>query len=489
MASPAPQSNAKVYARGEATVVYGHPKRLALVAAASLAVTCIICLLTTCLFRGFCAADAETSTSAGRRMTFSAYASGGFVPAAIVLLVVVSPLSWLATYLVRPGLTLLAAIATVASAALLLGTGIGVGAMGTSAASMAASMWERLTPAQRLVYGSSLSQLEAEVRADMTAVVVPAFVAGALCVILAVLHARGLALQLAAWRRALAFTAATLTLDAPVAGAPAAAGGGTGVEKANVAVGSADALVQPLGWWRPSPIAYLEDTAFGQLQQRRALWIALGLVPLQQADGRTPAGGGCCWRAATCTWLPDCCGCSTLPAIEFSSRQRGGTDAWGAGGGALVRWPAGAQPQAQPPAAATAQPAAPVAGAPSAWGAAGVSAAGAPAAVPAPGGAAAPRVVAQPLGPSWATSMGALPAQAPAPQQTQGVAAGQEAPAAASGQVPAAPAASAAPAGPAAAPAPGAAGAGQWGAPAAGGWGAPAQPPAATMSNRWGAPR
>ena len=259
-------------------------KAAALAGALCLAVTAATVLPTLCLYRQQCSAYATNG-----RVTYAVAASDAIVPSAVILLLVVVPLSFTASRTQVPAIALAAFLATTLSAVLLLAAGFGSLGLLPSSADLASAAWAILSPASRATYGS-VTGLESEMRADMAAAAVAALVAGALAVLTAAAHAAQVRRMMVVWRAALA---------------------------------TASWPPHRLGWCRVSPLAVMMDLPVGG-----------------------GAGGGVpWWLAAACACrppsvavsYPDPCGCSRLRAIELPPAGAGGPSAgWGRGGGGLA---------------------------------------------------------------------------------------------------------------------------------------------------------
>lgn len=136
LASTPGGANAAVYGRGPRTLAFSARKRCALALSASVALSAMSALLSLCLFRGFCHADAI-----GARTTYSAAVSNGVVPASLVLALAIAPSGAAAASLARPALSFGAAGAAAVAATLLLVAGVGELALLPSAGERATNVW------------------------------------------------------------------------------------------------------------------------------------------------------------------------------------------------------------------------------------------------------------------------------------------------------------------------------------------------------------
>lgn len=250
-------------------------KRLLLVSGGAIALFGAICLPTLCLYSEVCA-----PTSTQLRVTYSRSATDAVVPVLLVCIFILFPLSLAATRLQRPALAVLAASIHGASGILLLVAGISTLALLDSSGTTAQTLWNSqvLHDTGHSSTYSSVGDLEAEVRKDITSVGVAALFGAAILVLSAALHALQSWQMIWEWRQALAT-------------------GSTHISK--------------LGWWRLSPAAALNDR----------LYLSAPVGAYQHVATRNNCLR-CILAPSVAISFPDLCGCSRLSAIELSQPGR-----------------------------------------------------------------------------------------------------------------------------------------------------------------------
>jgi hypothetical protein len=172
--SSAPSSAGDVYGRGPGSLLFSHSKRLVIAAALATVLFAAISVEFLCYYRGFCFAEEATGNgdgTGGARRVYSSAQAQAVVPVALLLSLLVAPLSLGAAHVQVMAVALLAFAVNATACGLLVLTGIATLSFLADMDETAAATWASLPLSVRAVsYGGDVSLLASEMSGDAAAV-------------------------------------------------------------------------------------------------------------------------------------------------------------------------------------------------------------------------------------------------------------------------------------------------------------------------------